>query len=129
MTEDNRTENNIELPLYLFHQGTNFNAYDFLGCHFYCDNGTYIYTFRTWAPNAKNISVIGDISNWNEGIPMVRISHGIWECNIETKKSYEGTFYKYRVEGKNGTKLKSDPYGLCKKSVLSLHGIPHRSFA
>ena len=35
------------IPLYLFHQGTNAKAYEFLGAH---GNGDGSVTFRVWAP-------------------------------------------------------------------------------
>ena len=66
------------LPAYLFHQGTNFYAYDFLGVHKTCDAETnrYSYTFRVWAPNAVKAGVTGDFTNWNETIPMEKITEG-----------------------------------------------------
>ena len=40
---------------YYFHEGTNFNAYEYLGCILTKLDGKYVYTFRTWAPNAKKV--------------------------------------------------------------------------
>lgn len=48
-----------DLPVYLFHQGTNYNAYDFMGAHFGEKDGKKGVFFRTWAPNAKSVSVVG----------------------------------------------------------------------
>ena len=39
-------ENNV--PLYLFHQGTNYKAYDFLGLHKTKVNGKDGMVFRVW---------------------------------------------------------------------------------
>ena len=39
----------MELPVYLFHQGTNYYAYDFLGAHSYStEDGQYETVFRVW---------------------------------------------------------------------------------
>ena len=52
--------NDIRTDLYLFHQGTNYTAYRFLGCHMTRDAaGQYHYTFRTWAPKAHHVYVVG----------------------------------------------------------------------
>ena len=47
--------------IYLFHQGTYYHAYNLLGCH--PENGGA--WFRCWAPNAKEISVVGDFNGWD----------------------------------------------------------------
>lgn len=49
------TKENTDSAVYYFHQGTNYNSYDLLGCHIYFDNniGKYRYIFRVWAPGAN----------------------------------------------------------------------------
>ena len=59
---------NDNLPAYLFHQGTNYKAYDYLGCHIESRDGKFVTTFRTWAPNAKRIGLVSDFTNWDEGL-------------------------------------------------------------
>ena len=54
-----KDKNNV--PLYLFHQGTNAKAYEFLGAH---GNGDGSVTFRVWAPNAEWVGVGGDFNGW-----------------------------------------------------------------
>lgn len=100
------------LPAYLFHQGTNFTAYDYLGCHGKQTENGFIYTFRVWAPNAAAVSINADFTNWEDGLAMMRVNEqGIWEISVESDKSLDGKFYKYLIRGKNGTvHLKSDPY-------------------
>jgi len=97
-----------ELPVYLFHQGTNYRAYNLLGCHF--DSGIGAVVFRTWAPGAKAVYVVGDFNGWDETLsPMSRISDGgVWELAIEGVSS--GHRYKYAITGRDGMFLKSDPY-------------------
>lgn len=108
------------LPAYLFHQGSNFYAYDFMGVHqnFDSEKGVYTYTFRVWAPNALNVGLTGDFTDWEDAIPMKKITDGVWEAVLESPTSLEGKFYKYAVTGKNGeTYLKSDPYAFYSETL------------
>lgn len=97
-------ENNV--PLYLFHQGTNAKAYEFLGAH-PCDDGV---CFRVWAPAAQKVGVAGDFNGWcADCAPMKKISSGVWECTVAGVKHYDA--YKYVIETRDGrTLFKSDPY-------------------
>ncbi len=106
------TENYNTLPRFLFHQGTNYAAYDYLGLHGTKMENGYSYTFRVWAPNAKAVSLRADFTDWNVGYPMSKLSpEGVWEVIIYTNASLDGAFYKYAVTGQNGeVHLKSDPY-------------------
>ena len=100
---------NSELPAYLFHQGTNYRSYEFLGCHYDSASGAAV--FRTWAPGAKAVHLIGDFNGWDEtASPMQRISDGgIWEMTVEGLSS--GQRYKYAISsGKDKKILKADPY-------------------
>ena len=67
---------NTELAPYFFHQGTNFYAYRYLGVHRMGDNAGNTYAFRTWAPNAARIFVIGDFNGWQESNEMHRVTDG-----------------------------------------------------
>ena len=98
-----------ELPVFLFHQGTNYYSYNFLGCHFDSSSGKA--AFRTWAPDAATISVVGDFNGWKEDAAlMTRISDGgVWEATIENAQ--KGQKYKYAITSVFGRKvLKADPY-------------------
>ena len=93
--------------LYLFHQGTYYQAYEYLGAHPYKDG----YIFRTWAPNATKIQVLGDFNGWNNTThPMKKISkEGIWEAYVPGAKTYDK--YKFEItDKKNFARLKADPY-------------------
>ena len=101
-----------DFDLYLYHQGTNFYAYQMLGAHFVVEDGVEGVRFAVWAPHAKAISVVGDFNNWdyNEN-PMQRISDGeIWVTFIPNLQ--QGEIYKYSIEPFNGGErfLKADPY-------------------
>jgi 1,4-alpha-glucan branching enzyme len=98
-----------DLPVYLFHQGTNFRAYEFLGCHFDADSGRAV--FRTWAPNAQAVNVVGDFNQWREDAhPMRRLSEdGIWELSLPDVSQWQR--YKFSVTGRDGQRrLKADPF-------------------
>ncbi len=101
--------NNRNLPLYLFHQGTNYNAYDYMGAHFSKNNGKNGVIFRVWAPNAKMVSVVGDFNNWDKDKNvMKRISdNGVFELFVPDLKQYD--MYKYAITN-DTTVFKADPY-------------------
>ena len=101
-----------DLPAYLFHQGTNYTAYDYLGCHGEAREGSFVYTFRTWAPNAQRVALVSDFTGWDEGRDFERISEqGIWELIVESPESLEGKFYKFAITGADGeVRMKADPY-------------------
>ena len=96
----------------LFHQGLNFRAYDYMGSHAETIDETAGVVFRTWAPNAVSISVVGDFNSWDRNKnPMRRISDGgIWECFVpEDLPQY--SIYKFSIQTKSGDiVLKTDPY-------------------
>ena len=60
-----KTSNLGEYELYLFHQGTNFQAYEMLGAHFVEREGKKGVRFAVWAPHAKSVSVVGDFNGWD----------------------------------------------------------------
>ena len=109
-------ENKIfnEDELYLFHEGRNYNAYNFMGAHFTSENRKRGVRFTIWAPRAKNIFLVGDFSNWEtkEENKLNKINEtGIWSIFIPRLK--EGIKYKYYIEQEDGKAvLKADPYGI-----------------
>jgi len=102
---------------YLFHQGTNFYAYEYLGVTLKKENNIYIYSFRTWAPNAYNVELVSDFTGWNTPLQMNKISIGVWEIVYLSEKSLNGSHYKFRIDGKNGIHLKGDPYARYSKGA------------
>ncbi|UBK40999.1 1,4-alpha-glucan branching protein GlgB [Clostridium perfringens] len=109
-------ENKIfnEDELYLFHEGRNYNAYNFMGAHFTSENRKRGVRFTLWAPRAKNIFLVGDFSNWEtkEENKLNKINEtGLWSIFIPRLK--EGIKYKYYIEQEDGKAvLKADPYGI-----------------
>ena len=64
MKNINNQEKN-QIPLQLFHQGTNPYAYEFLGVHKTITDGAQGMVCRVWAPNAVSASIVGDFNEWN----------------------------------------------------------------
>ncbi len=75
--------------------GTSFLAYKTLGAHL-TGNGV---RFSVFAPNAENVSLIGEFSDWKD-IPMEKDKNGVW-CVTE-ENAREGQMYKFRIETENG---------------------------
>ena len=93
-----------------FYGGTNSEAYRYLGAHRTRRSGKDGYVFRTWAPNAAHVSVVGDFCGWNGyAHPMEKNADGFWECFVPSLKRYDT--YKFAVTAQSGeTALKADPY-------------------
>jgi 1,4-alpha-glucan branching enzyme len=99
------------MPLYLFHHGENFKAYETFGAHPASFKGKRGYVFRVWAPRAESVSVVGEFNGWNENAhPMQRAVDGqTFETFIPNLKAF--TAYKYCIQTQDGRKLfKADPY-------------------
>ncbi|MBQ8303121.1 MAG: 1,4-alpha-glucan branching protein GlgB [Clostridia bacterium] len=102
---------NTDLGSYLFHQGTNYHSYDYLGCSLIMKDGKYEYTFRTWAPNAKSVGLVSEFTGWESAVPFSRLTDkGIWELKYTSDESLELMPYKFRIKSRNGTHDKGDPY-------------------
>lgn len=99
---------NNDVPIYLFHQGNNAKAYEYMGSHKLGRDKT---VFRVWAPNARSVSVVGDFNEWdrNSAVMTKITAGGIWECVLPRLARYEN--YKYSIETQTGgIILKTDPY-------------------
>ena len=103
-------ENELDLPIYLFHEGSNSRAHSFMGCHFSPDWQESA-RFRVWAPNAAAVSVVGDFNGWDrEANRMERESDaGLWSVSVSGVKAFD--CYKYCITTKTGSQImKADPY-------------------
>ncbi len=101
-----------EFPLHVFHEGTNYEAFDFFGAHKGSKDGKEGVFFRVWAPHAKSVSVVGDFNNWNrDSNPMEQLADAtVWEAFIPGVEQY--FLYKYSIETAHASiVMKSDPYG------------------
>jgi len=99
--------------LFLFAEGSNSQAYRLLGANPEVRQGVSGVCFRTWAPNAGRVSVVGDFNRWDGRLhPMVSLgASGIWELFIPELP--DGTLYKFEIRHRaSGTvAVKIDPYG------------------
>ena len=96
---------------YLFAQGTHYDIYEKLGAHLSCEDGEEGMFFAVWAPNAKQVYVIGEFNDWNESAtPMTKLGpggiHSVFVKGVGT-----GILYKYLIITQEGEKLyKADPF-------------------
>jgi 1,4-alpha-glucan branching enzyme len=96
---------------YLISEGTHERAYEKLGAHlirFGEDEGV---VFAVWAPNARQVAVVGDFNHWDGSRhPLHASDTGIWTLFIPTLSEF--TVYKFRITTRSGDIVdKADPYG------------------
>ncbi|UOQ86190.1 1,4-alpha-glucan branching protein GlgB [Gracilibacillus salinarum] len=102
-----------ETDIYLFHQGTHYQSYQFLGCHLMQEDNQAGLRFTVWAPHAVQVNVAGDFNHWTgSGYSLEKIStNGLWSgffTDIPNNISY-----KYMITPQHGTPfLKADPYAV-----------------
>ena len=105
----NNPDKQENVALYFFHEGTNYQSQDYMGCH-KTENG---HVFRTWAPHAAAVSVTGSFCDWdNERWPMKKISSaGVWEAEVPGIQEFD--LYKFAIKTPDGrTVLRADPYAV-----------------
>ncbi len=102
-----------DYDIHLFREGNHFRLFDKLGSHVVNVEGQAGTYFALWAPNAAQVSVIGDFNDW---VPETHLLHarkdesGIWEGFVPNVA--DGAQYKYRLKSrhKNYTVDKADPF-------------------
>jgi 1,4-alpha-glucan branching enzyme len=96
-----------EDDLHLWNEGTHYRLYEKMGAH-PGGEGTY---FAVWAPNADNVSVIGDWNGWDPGADQLtpRGVSGVWEGLVG--EAGPGAAYKYRITNRSFVAEKADPFG------------------
>ncbi|MGD8255112.1 MAG: 1,4-alpha-glucan branching protein GlgB [Syntrophobacterales bacterium] len=102
-----------EQDIFLFNEGSHFRLYEKLGSHLLSageGQGTY---FAVWAPDAEQVSVIGDFNDWNKTAHPLRPKDrsGIWEGVVP--EAVKGARYKYHIVSRyNDYRVdKADPFG------------------
>ena len=100
------------MDFYGFYTGKIFDAYKYLGAHISRGKNGKVeeVVFRTFAPSASRISVIGEFNGWTE-TPMEKVHDGnFWE--MISKEAKPGMMYKYRIYDRAGNCIDHcDPYG------------------
>jgi len=101
-----------EHDLHLFNEGTHYRLYDKLGAHRVTVDGVAGTYFAVWAPNARQVFVMGEWSGWDKyRHPLAHRGHsGIWEGFVPGVG--QGAVYKYHVESRyDGFQVdKADPF-------------------
>lgn len=100
-----------EADQFVFAQGSHYDIYKKLGAHLSYEDGKEGVFFGVWAPHAKEVFVVGDFNEWQEGAtPMLRIGEG----GIHTAFVPEigtGELYKFLIVTEDGRRLyKADPF-------------------
>lgn len=100
-----------EADQFVFAQGSHYDIYKKLGAHLSYEDGKEGVFFGVWAPHAKEVFVVGDFNEWQEGAtPMLRIGEG----GIHTAFVPEigiGELYKFLIITEDGRRLyKADPF-------------------
>ena len=103
--------------LFLFNEGTHLRLWEKLGAHPATDaDGVAGVHFAVWAPNARDVTVIGDFNGWDKGSAEGRMGargvSGIWEVFVPGAKP--GDSYKYHIVSHVGGHAvdKADPYAV-----------------
>jgi 1,4-alpha-glucan branching enzyme len=97
---------------FLIAEGTHLRLFDKLGAHLIEHEGASGIHFAVWAPNARQVSLVGDFNDWDGRRHQMRrrADIGVWEIFIPDIGA--GRAYKYRIVGADGAvlPLKADPY-------------------
>jgi 1,4-alpha-glucan branching enzyme len=100
-----------DYQLHLFHEGNLFQSHQLFGAHVFKVSDKVLTRFCVWAPNAKEVRLVGNFNSWNgEGYDLHRVNNeGVWIIVIDQDLS--GSLYKYEiVTSQNEKILKADPY-------------------
>jgi len=100
-----------DFDIHLFNEGNHHLIYEKMGAHPVEVDGVAGVYFAVWAPNARNISIVGNFNNWDGRRHQMRmLSGGVWDLFIPELSV--GELYKYEIKNAAGhLYLKSDPYG------------------
>ena len=100
--------------IYLFKQGRHYRLYDKFGAHSTTVKGVPGIMFSVWAPNAQQVSVIGEFNGWNYGASPLALrddGSGVWVGFVP--EACKGQEYKFHINTKNGQGVdKCDPFAL-----------------
>jgi 1,4-alpha-glucan branching enzyme len=90
-----------EDDLYLFNEGSHFRLYEKLGAHLREVEGEAGACFAVWAPEAKQVTVMGDFNGWHKSSHPLRPrgQSGIWEGFIPGVS--QGACYKYHIRSRH----------------------------
>jgi 1,4-alpha-glucan branching enzyme len=103
-----------EQDLYLFNEGNHYRIHDKLGAHLTTVDGEPGVCFSVWAPNAREVTVMGSFNDWNPRSHSLhaRGSSGIWEGFVPGVS--KGALYKFHIISQHHGYVadKADPFGV-----------------
>ena len=101
-----------DYDLYLLGEGTHYHAYEKMGAHVTEVDGQRGIHFAVWAPNAREVSVVGDFNGWNPRSNALgsRGAAGVWEGFVPDVAA--GALYKFHITSqyRDYQVDKADPY-------------------
>jgi len=103
-----------ELDVWLLAEGSHLRPFEALGATERVMQGVPGTSFAVWAPNASQVSVVGDFNHWDARRHSMRLRRecGVWEIFLPGVGA--GACYKYELRDAHGNVLpqKADPYAL-----------------
>jgi 1,4-alpha-glucan branching enzyme len=102
-----------ELDQHLFNAGRHYELGGRMGARLMHHQGVPGVAFTVWAPEARSVSLVGDVNRWDARMHPMRPlgSSGVWELFLPGE--WEGMRYKFSIETATGERLlKADPYAL-----------------
>jgi len=87
-----------EHDIFLFKKGAHYRLYQKLGAHVQTGGDMSGVLFAVWAPNARQVSVLGDFNGWDTDAHQLKVREdgsGIWEGFIPGLT--RGILYKYHI--------------------------------
>jgi len=101
-----------DFDIHLFKTGKHFRLYEKMGAHAASHDGKIGTFFAVWAPNATEVSLIGNFNHWQKGSYKLHPrwdESGIWEGFFTG--IHKGEAYKYSITSHSGEILeKADPF-------------------
>jgi 1,4-alpha-glucan branching enzyme len=100
-----------DVDLHLFNEGTHRELWKKLGAHIRVMDGVSGVGFAVWAPNARRVSVVGDLCSWDGRVYPMRMlgSSGVWEIFIPDLGP--DALYKFEILTQDrAIRIKTDPY-------------------
>ncbi|MFC7550594.1 1,4-alpha-glucan branching protein GlgB [Plantactinospora sp. GCM10030261] len=118
-----------DLDLHLISEGRHERLWEVLGARVRTIGDTAGVSFAVWAPNAREVRVVGDFTGWgpHDGWPMRSLGgSGVWEVFVPAAAA--GHRYKFRLLGPDGAwREKADPLARCTETPPATASVVHSS--
>ncbi|MGQ7367041.1 1,4-alpha-glucan branching protein GlgB [Streptococcus suis] len=120
-----------DLDLYYMNSGEHTTLYEKMGAHLIKERNKILGTqFRVYAPNAREVYLVGNFNDWQRSHPMQWEIDGVFQLYVEGLKSLED--YKYLIITHDGREIyKADPYAFfsqVRPNTASTTYNPHYKF-